>query len=64
MGMCNTFGFGEFIWFPAEAFVAARRSVKGQEIRFVQDESGKPVAGYHDGRPVFGPPRTKTSPEP
>jgi len=48
MGFVMTFGLGELIWFPQEAFIAARRSIKGQEIRFTYNESGKVVAVSHD----------------
>ena len=64
MGFCWTFGLGEFIWFPHEAYVAARRTIKGQELRFIYDKAGKVVAAFHDGTPVFGVPRTEASPDP
>lgn len=57
MGYAVTFGTGELIWFPQQSFIAARRWVCGQTLRFVYDEHGKVTTVVHDGEPVIYPPK-------
>lgn len=63
-GYVMTLGFGEFVWFPHQAFIAARRSIMGQEIQFVFDDTGRIVAATHEGTPVFGLPRNEPTRDP
>jgi YD repeat-containing protein len=71
MGDAGTLGFGEFIWFPHEAWLAGRRSVLGQKLRFTYDDAGKVIAVRWDGEPLptlpdrksEGPPPTEGRPD-
>lgn len=71
MGWCATFGLGELIWFPHQAFVAARRSAEGQTLRFVYTPDGAVAGVLLDGEHVPGlrsppdpPARPSQPPEP
>jgi hypothetical protein len=65
MGYAYTFGLGEVVWFPHQSFVAARRSIVGQDLRFYFDEAGNVTAARHDGGWVTGVPRTRpATPQP
>ena len=57
MGYAGTLGLGEFIWFPHEAWVAARRSIVGQKLRFTYNDAGEVTAIRFEGDPVLMPPR-------
>lgn len=56
MGDVVTFGFGELVWFPQQSFIAARRSIRGQTLRFVYDESGTVTGVTLDGEYAMFPP--------
>ena len=47
-----TLGLGEFIWFPEELCIAARRSIVGQRLQFTYDADGHVIYIRHDGEPV------------
>ena len=57
MGTAGTFGFGELVWFPTELYRAIRRSVVGQQIRYIYDAEGNVTDISHDGESVSVPPR-------
>jgi len=40
MGFAMTFGLSEFIAFPREVYLLAKRTIVGQDLRFDYDESG------------------------
>ncbi|MDB5308065.1 MAG: hypothetical protein JWO38_2267 [Gemmataceae bacterium] len=72
MGDFSTFGLGEFIWFPHQLFLAGRRSVVGQQIRFIYDVVGNVRGIRLDGESVswgveppagIGPPAAAASPD-
>jgi hypothetical protein len=53
MGWCYTLGLGEIVWFPHQAFVAARRSILGQELRVTYDEAGNVQQVSLDGDSIL-----------
>lgn len=63
MGYVCTLGLGEFIWFPHEAWVAERRSIVGQKLRFTYNDAGDVTTIRLDGAPVLLPPRPIDPPE-
>jgi YD repeat-containing protein len=64
MGDAATLGLGEIVWFPQQLYLAGRRSVVGQHLRFTYDDAGNVTAIRFDGDPVLLPPRSeRQSPE-
>ena len=59
IGYVITLGLGELIWFPHQLYVAGRRSIVGQHLRFSYDSEGRVTEIRHDGDAVIGvgPPR-------
>ena len=58
MGYAMTLGFIEFYCLPRQLFITSKRSVLGQDLRFVYDETGKVVQVRLDGQllPVYSGP--------
>jgi hypothetical protein len=65
MGDAGTLGLGELIWFPHEAWLASRRSVVGQILRFTYDDAGTVIDVRRDGEslPIL-PDRVSRGPPP
>ena len=54
IGYAITLGLGELIWFPHQLYVAGRRSIVGQQLRFTYDSEGHVTGIRHDGDAVIG----------
>src|SRR5262249_24804142 len=40
MGFSGTLGLGELVWFPHQSYIAIRRAIVGQQLRFTYDSNG------------------------
>ena len=49
MGIAMTFGFVEFLAFPAEVYLLVRRTLGGQSLRFNYDSAGRVTGIFLDG---------------
>jgi len=58
IGDVTTLGFGELIWFPQQLFLAAKRSIVGQQLIFTYDTRGNMTSARRDGEklPCVGTP--------
>jgi hypothetical protein len=63
MGDAWTLGLGEVVWLPHELYVAARRSILGQTVRFVYEPDGSESRVLLDGDHVPGAVRPHAVPE-
>jgi hypothetical protein len=61
-GWVYTLGLGEIVWFPHQAFVAARRSILGQELRVTYDEAGNVQQVSLDGDSILWNPGPGSKP--
>lgn len=52
MGDASTLGLGEIIWFPHQLYIAGRRSIVGQQLRFTYDDADYVTGVCHDGEAV------------
>jgi YD repeat-containing protein len=52
MAFVMTFGVGELGWFPYELYLLGRRTLLGQEVRFVYDDAGRVIGIHLDGKPL------------
>jgi hypothetical protein len=52
MGYAMTLGLIEFYALPRQLFITSKRSVLGQDLRFIYDETGKVVQVQFDGEPL------------
>lgn len=64
MGYAGTFGLGELIWFPQQSYLAIRRSVVGQRLRFTYDEAGMVTHICRDDDYICTPPKPYRGPAP
>lgn len=62
MGWCYTLGLGEIVWFPHQAFVAARRSILGQKLMVTYDEAGNVQQVSLDGESILWNPGPESNP--
>lgn len=53
MGYVITFGLGEVVWFPIEAYGATRTALFGRDVAVRYDSDGKVERVTVDGEPVY-----------